>query len=88
MTGSALAADLSDHPIFDRGRIIGLWQYDPENTRIAWWTFEAASAAVLDRIAVVEAWIRDDLGDFRSFSLDSPKSRTKNIAKLDGLRGA
>ena len=28
MTGSALAADLSDHPIVDRGRIIGLWQYD------------------------------------------------------------
>lgn len=85
MAGSALAADLSDHPIVDRGRIIGLWQYDPENTRIAWWTFEPASAAVRDRIALVEAWIRDDLGDFRSFSLDSPKSRAKNIATLDAL---
>lgn len=88
MAGSALAADLSDHPIVDRGRIIGLWQYDPENTRIAWWTFEPASAAVRDRIALVEAWIRDDLGDFRSFSLDSPKSRAKNIATLDALHNA
>ncbi len=25
----ALQADLTDHPIVDRGRIIGLWQYDP-----------------------------------------------------------
>lgn len=88
MKGSALAADLSDHPIVDRGRIIGLWQYDPENTRIAWWSFEPASAAVRERIALVEAWIRDDLGDFRSFSLDSPKSRAKNIAALDTLHKA
>ena len=86
MTGSALAADLSDHPIVDRGRIIGLWQYDPENERIAWWTFEPASEKVLKRIAEVEAWIGEDLGDFRSFSLDSPKSRLKNIAALDRLR--
>ena len=86
MSGSALAADLSDHPILDRGRIIGLWQYDPENARIAWWTFEPASAAGLSRIARVEHWIATDLGDFRSFSLDSPKSRAKNIARLDALR--
>lgn len=86
MSGSALAADLSDHPILDRGRIIGLWQYDPDNARVAWWTFEPASAAVLSRIAQVERWITEDLGDFRSFSLDSPKSRAKNIARLDALR--
>ena len=86
MGGSALAADLSDHPIVDRGRIIGLWQYDPENERIAWWTFEPASEKVLKRIAEVQAWIGEDLGDFRSFSLDSPKSRLKNIAALDRLR--
>lgn len=86
MSGSALAADLSDHPIVDRGRIIGLWQYDPEGTRIAWWTFAPASAGVRSRISQVEAWITEDLGDFRSFSLDSPKSRAKNIARLDALR--
>ena len=86
MGGSALAADLSDHPIVDRGRIIGLWQYDPENERIAWWTFEPVSEKVLKRIAEVQTWIGEDLGDFRSFSLDSPKSRLKNIAALDRLR--
>ncbi|MGL3807623.1 DNA glycosylase AlkZ-like family protein [Paeniglutamicibacter sp. R2-26] len=88
MSGSALAADLSDHPIVDRGRIIGLWQYDPEKERIAWWTFEPASEKVLKRIHEVQAWIAEDLGDFRSFSLDSPKSREKNIVMLDRLRTA
>ncbi|PQZ86725.1 hypothetical protein CQ018_18705 [Arthrobacter sp. MYb227] len=88
MSGSALAADLSDHPILDRGRIIGLWQYDPENARIAWWTFAPVTPAVKEKIALVEAWIAEDLGDFRSFSLDSPKSRAKNIAVLDERRNA
>ncbi|WP_035741493.1 DNA glycosylase AlkZ-like family protein [Arthrobacter sp. MA-N2] len=82
-TTLALQADLSDHPILDRGRIIGLWQYDPGKERIAAWTFAKPSAAVTQRIREVEAWIREDLGDFRSFSLDSPASRQKRIDALD-----
>ena len=79
----ALQADLPDHPIFDRGRIIGLWQYDPGRERIAAWLFAGRTPAVEQRIAEVEAWIREDLGDFRSFSLDSPASRQERIDALD-----
>ncbi|GAP59159.1 conserved hypothetical protein [Arthrobacter sp. Hiyo1] len=82
-TTLALQADLSDHPILDRGRIIGLWQYDPGKERIAAWTFDKPTAAVTQRINEVESWIREDLGDFRSFSLDSPASRQKRIDALD-----
>lgn len=82
-TTLVLQADLSDHPILDRGRIIGLWQYDPGKERIAAWTFDKPSAAVAQRISEVESWIREDLGDFRSFSLDSPASRQKRIDALD-----
>ncbi len=78
-----LQADLSDHPILNRGRIIGLWQYDPGKERIAAWTFDKPTAAVTQRIAEVESWIREDLGDFRSFSLDSAASRQKRIDALD-----
>ncbi|HEY9358374.1 MAG TPA: crosslink repair DNA glycosylase YcaQ family protein [Arthrobacter sp.] len=83
--GSALAlqADLPDHPILDRGRIIGLWQYDPAKARIAYWLFDGPTPAASGRIAEVEAWIRDELGDFRSFSLDSPASRQDRIDALD-----
>lgn len=86
-TTLALQADLPDHPILDRGRIIGLWQYDPGKERIAAWTFDAPTAAVSQRIAEVEAWIRDELGDFRSFSLDSPASRQVRIDALDAAAG-
>ena len=83
--GSTLAslADLPDHPIFDRGRIIGLWQFDPGKSRIAHWLFDGPTAAITRRIAEVESWIRDELGDFRSFSLDSPASRQSRIDALD-----
>jgi hypothetical protein len=79
----ALQADLPDHPILDRGRIIGLWQYDPGNARIAHWLFDGPTPAVSQRIAEVEGWIGDELGDFRSFSLDSPSSRQDRIDALD-----
>ncbi|MET3174833.1 UNVERIFIED_ORG: hypothetical protein ABIB52_002684 [Arthrobacter sp. UYCu721] len=82
-TALALQADLPDHPIFDRGRIIGLWQFDPGKARIAHWIFGRATPAVSRRIAEVEAWIRDELGDFRSFSLDSPASRQDRIDAMD-----
>ena len=78
----ALQADLPDHPIFDRGRIIGLWQYDPGKERIVPWVFHAPTAAVTRRIAEIEDWIREDLGDFRAFSLDSPATRQKRIDNL------
>jgi hypothetical protein len=83
--GSALGlqGDLTDHIITDRGRIIGLWQYDPVKERIARWLFRAPTQAVKQRIAEVEAWIREDLGDFRSFSLDSPASRQERIEALN-----
>lgn len=84
--GSALAADLPDHAIVDRGRIIGLWQYSPDEERIAYWTFAPATAAVVARIEETRAWIAAELGDFRSFSLDSVASRRKRINELDRLR--
>ncbi len=86
-TTLALQADLPDHPILDRGRIIGLWQYDPGKERIAAWTFEQTTEAVGDRITQVETWIREELGDFRSFSLDSPASRQIRIDALDAAAG-
>jgi hypothetical protein len=82
----ALQADLPDHPILDRGRIIGLWQYDPGRERVAHWVFGNATAAVKRRIGEVEEFIREDLGDFRSFSLDSPQSRQRRIDALDGAQ--
>lgn len=81
--GNGLQPDLPDHPIVDRGRIVGLWQYDSVNERIAHHLFDGPTPAIQKRIKEVEDFIKEDLGDFRSFSLDSPASRQKRIDALD-----
>lgn len=75
-------AELPDHAILDRGRLIGLWEFDTETESIVWATFGERNAA-LDRIVrKTEEFVRNDLGDARSFSLDTPKSRASRIAWL------
>ena len=75
--------DLPSHAILDRGRVVGLWEFDVDSGSIVWATFDGkrdkALAAVVDE---TEAWVRDDLGDARSFSLDSPKSRAPRIEAI------
>jgi hypothetical protein len=85
--GEQLLAGLSDlpsHPILDRGRLIGLWEYDPEAQAIAWTTFGPLQypETVATAVARTEAFVRDELGDMRAFSLDSPESRRPRIAAL------
>jgi hypothetical protein len=74
--------DLSNHAIFDRGRLVGLWAFDTETGTIAWMSFVKPDRAMKDAVAKTEAFVRDELGDARSFSLDSPKSRAPKIAEL------
>jgi len=75
-------SDLPSHAIVDRGRLVGLWEFDPDAQAIAWWPFVAADRALNAAVARAEAFVRDELGDARSFSLDSPKSRAPKISAL------
>jgi len=74
--------DLPSHAILDRGRIVGLWEYDPATASIAWMPFVRPDGALREAVKTMEGFVRDDLGDARSFSLDSPKSRAPRIAAL------
>ena len=77
-------SDLPSHAILDRGRVIGLWEYDADSSRIAWGTFGVKKTKQLvAAVEETEAFVRDQLGDARSFSLDSPKSR---VNRVDALR--
>ncbi len=80
-------ADLPNNAILDRGRIVGLWDFDPETQSIAWWAFGAKDKALRDAVEHTETFIRDELGDARSFSLDSPKGRAPRIAALRKAAG-
>jgi hypothetical protein len=74
--------DLPSHAIVDRGRLVGLWEFDPDTAAIAWTSFIAPDKKMKDAVAATEAYVRDQLGDARSFSLDSPKSRAPRIEAL------
>jgi hypothetical protein len=84
--GSSLS-DLPSHVVLDRGRIVGLWEFDAEAGEIVVATFIPRDKTLATVIARTEAFVRDELGDARSFSLDSPKSRAPKIAALRKLAG-
>jgi hypothetical protein len=75
--------DLPSHAIFDRGRLIGLWEFDTATQSIAWMSFIKPNSDLRAAVARTEEFVRDQLGDARSFSLDSPKSR---VPRIEGIR--
>ncbi|HKQ61294.1 MAG TPA: crosslink repair DNA glycosylase YcaQ family protein [Candidatus Polarisedimenticolaceae bacterium] len=75
-------ADLPNHAILDRGRLVGLWEYDTETESIAWTSFIPKDKTLTAAVEATERYVREQLGDARSFSLDSPKSRVPRIAAL------
>lgn len=80
-------SDLPAHAIIDRGRLVGLWEYDVERPAIVWATFGVKKTKALEAaVEETEAFVRDELGDARSFSLDSPKSRAPRIEAIRRMR--
>ncbi len=73
---------LPNHAILDRGRLVGLWEFDTATDTIAWLSFIPKNKDLVAAVAETEKYIREDLGDARSFSLDSPKSRIPAINAL------
>ncbi|MBI3473900.1 MAG: winged helix DNA-binding domain-containing protein [Candidatus Solibacter usitatus] len=79
---AGLITDLPSNGIFDRGRLVGLWEYDMDGGSIAWSSFCPKDKALAAAVKNTEKYVRSQLGDARSFSLDSPKSRAPRIAAL------
>lgn len=85
--GKGELADLPSHAIMDRGRVVGIWEYDPAAEAIAWVPFIARNRDLEKAVKDAEGYIRANLGDARSFSLDSPKSRAPRLAALRKAAG-
>jgi hypothetical protein len=77
--------DPGAHVILDRGRLIGVWEFDADQGRIAWATWTKPDEVLRAEIETAERYIRNDLEDARSFSLDSPASRQPRIEALCAL---
>jgi hypothetical protein len=81
------AGSLPGHAILDRGRLAGRWEFDTDTGTIAWASFVPADKALQKAVHEMESFVREDLGDARSFSLDSPKSRAPRIQALRAIAG-
>jgi hypothetical protein len=85
----AAAGSMRDsHPIIDRGRLVGRWEFDAATESIAWVSFIPRDKALEDAVRKTEVFIREDLGDARGFSLDSPARRAPRIAAIRQAAGA
>lgn len=80
--GSESMKELGFNPIVDRGAIVGLWEFDSDNGEVVYVSFVKECEGLRTEIAETQAYIANQLGDARTFSLDSPKSRRPKIEKL------
>ena len=79
--------DLPSQAIMDRGRVVGIWEYDSVANEIVWVSFVKKNKALQNAVDRMQEFIRSQLGDVRSFSLDSPKSRVPRIESLRKAAG-
>jgi hypothetical protein len=77
--------DLPAQGIFDRGRVVGLWDYDPDAEEIAWASFVPVDDALREAVERTAAFVRDELGDARGSSVDNPASRKPKLAALRAM---
>jgi hypothetical protein len=62
--------------------VVGLWEFDTGSDSVVWLPFIKKDKALEAAVKRTEEYVRRQLGDARSFSLDSPKSRAPKIAAL------
>jgi hypothetical protein len=80
-------ADLPSHGIFDRGRLVGLWEFNTTTDSIVWTAFIPKNKDLERAVAKTEEYVRSQLGDARAFSLDNPRSRVARIQALLAAKG-
>jgi hypothetical protein len=72
---------LHHHAIVLDGRLIGAWEYDPENEDIAWTVWEEGRG-VKRAVEEAAAFIREELGDLAFYALDAGRARRMRIESL------
>ncbi|WP_106403440.1 DNA glycosylase AlkZ-like family protein [Actinocorallia populi] len=62
---------LPAQPVFDRGRVVGFWNFDADDGTIAWTTWTRPDDALYEAVERAETFIRDELADVRGTAPDS-----------------
>ena len=55
-------ADLSSHAIVDRGRLVGVWEFDTATESIVWLPFVAKNTALTKAVERTQEYVRSQLG--------------------------
>jgi len=83
------ARHMSFRSLVAGGRIAGFWEYDPEEEDVVFACFEPPDRATRERLeeeaAAVTAFLRDDLGHGRSFSLDTDEALAERAAAIRAM---
>jgi Winged helix DNA-binding domain len=74
--------DLPSHGIYDRGSLVGHWEFDIATDSIVWAASISKNKELEKAVARTEEFVRTQLGDARGYSLDSTKSRAPRIQAL------
>jgi hypothetical protein len=69
--------------ITDRGRLIGLWEYDAGARRIVWEAYVRPDARLKQAVAATESFVREELGGTGGNGLDSPGLASRVTALRD-----
>jgi hypothetical protein len=80
-------SDLLSPGISDRGRLVGLWEYDTTTESIVWLAAIKKNKDLEAAVKRTEEFVRAQLGDSRLGALDSSKSRAPRIQALRDASG-
>ncbi len=76
------------HAVVEAGRLVGAWDWDPDERRVLWLMADRPDgsrlAAFLSGVERLEATIKAEHGDLRLYAMETPAGRKR---RLDALRG-
>ncbi len=67
---------LHGQPVFDRGRVVGYWNFDADDGTIAWSTWTKPDDALYEAVERAETFIRDEVADATGPTPDSVRPHT------------
>lgn len=84
------AAHLAYRPLVAEGRLVGFWEFDPASSEVVFGCFDGVSAATRRRLGdeaeATAAFLLDELGHGRSFSLDTDAALAERARWIRSLK--
>ncbi len=78
--------NIHNNAIVAGGRLVGVWEYDPEEEEIVWKTFNGVPVSLqrilVTKIEELENFVRNQLGDVQFYGMDTGLKRRQRIARL------